>query len=341
MKWRSTKERKEKKQNWRYDIRFQTSIVTSLFEEQASAFSSEWNIKPSSIERQLSSSTPRVKSLATIRTHSRGNTSETYPHDGWRHVTVQSARDSLRGSDEERDEQAQPPRHPVLSSRLESELPPQEHANSSDNRSTRVPRSRGPRWLKVNGETRTCVPFRCGCRGMSRPPPPPRFSRRQSFSTIARLEQQLTTNSIAVTSSLYYRLSWAGFRNARVNLSLGERWEKRRIPLGKQRPTERQPAAAFAFQSDSTTGGLHRMRDHHHGSPTRSKRTPLAGRRESSSFQEFQSDRETTRTETVPRTMEFRKEEPRKKWIEVKGTFHRLFTNCATFNSQTLEFNTR
>lgn len=202
-------------------------------------------------------------------------------------------------------------------------------------------RSRGPRWLKVNGETRTCVPFRCGCRGMSRPPPPPRFSRRQSFSTIARLEQQFTTNSIAVTSSLYYRLSWAGFRNARVNLSLGERWEKRRIPLGKQRPTERQPAAAFAFQSDSTTGGLHRMRDHHHGSPTRSKRTPLAGRRESSSFQEFQSDHETTRTETVPRTMEFRKEEPRKKWIEVKGTFHRLFTNCATFNSQTLEFNTR
>lgn len=335
------KERKEKKQNWRYDIRFQTSIVTSSFEEQASAFSSEWNIKPSSIERQLSSSTPRVKSLATIRTHSRGNTSETYPHDGWRHVTVQSARDSLRGSDEERDEQAQPPRHPVLSSRLESELPPQEHANSSDNRSTRVPRSRGPRWLKVNGETRTCVPFRCGCRGMSRPPPPPRFSRRQSFSTIARLEQQFTTNSIAVTSSLYYRLSWAGFRKARVNLSLDERWEKRRIPLGKQRPTERQPAAAFAFQSDSTTGGLHRMRDHHHGSPTRSKRTPLAGRRESSSFQEFQSDRETTRTETVPRTMEFRKEEPRKKWIEVKGTFHRLFTNCATFNSQTLEFNTR
>lgn len=174
---------------------------------------------------------------------------------------------------------------------------------------------RGPRRLKVNGQARTCVPLHCGYRGMS--PPPPRFSLRfVSFDSC----QDWNNSSIRVIPCWTIRsrasieaVVTLSFRGRRTDLILEnggarEIWAESGTDSRASERKVANPVGQTTANWTATGGrlrfsigfGLHRMRDHHHGSPcpTRSKRTALARRRESSSFQEFQSDHET-----VPRTM--------------------------------------
>lgn len=197
---------------------------------------------------------------------------------------------------------------------------------------------RGPRRLKVNGQARTCVPLHCGYRGMS--PPPPRFSRRfVSFDSFGRLEQQLDTSYPLLNDwASIEAVVTLSFRGRRTDLILenGEKYERNRgriaerarekwrIPLGKQRPTERQPAAAFAFQSDSaftgceTTTTDHRVLRVVNGPLSPGGESPRASRNSKVTTRPF---REQWGISVL------RKEEPcggGKKRIEVKGTIEIL-----------------
>lgn len=69
--------------------------------------------------RSLVTTVPPYLRVRTLACHDRSKRVETrvklISAAGWGHVTVQSARDSLQGSEEKRNEQEQPPPHPVSS----------------------------------------------------------------------------------------------------------------------------------------------------------------------------------------------------------------------------------